>query len=127
MCSVAVVVRPVSGSRRLATTATPTPDVLRRLLALLRAHDLTSIAPALVARGAATVALLRGSSDTDLIAAAECRPDLDRLLGALESRPTPRAVAPARRADVPVTQPSARGSLAKALLWRRSPKIASPR
>ena len=53
------------------------------VLALLRARDLTSIAPALVARGATTVALLRGLSEADLVAVVECRPDVDRLLGAL--------------------------------------------
>ena len=44
-----------------------------------------------------------------------CRPDLDRLLGALGRRPLPRAILPVRRTDVPVAQPSARGLLAKVL------------
>ena len=51
------------------------------------------------------------------------QPDPDRLLGALERRPIPGSVAPSRRTDVPAPQPSARGSLAKALLafWRLRP------
>ena len=86
------------------------------LLAFLRAHDLVSFAPSLASRDILSVDALQHISETTLVQISPTRPDLDRMLAALGRRPMSRAVVPVARRDLPLSTPSARGSLSKALM-----------